>query len=97
MIKNHSNLSVREESSNQSQTTNSLFTDLLLTQMEITIILDDDDNIPDDADQVPLVQMLEVRQAQLVGVVAEVDCVYVPSHLLPETEIHEVFVQIPKA
>ena len=50
------------------------------------ISLDDDDNIPDDADEVPLVQVLEVRQAQLVGVVAEVDCVNVPGHLLPETK-----------
>ena len=48
--------------------------------------LDDDDNIPDDADEVPLVQVLEVRQAQLVGVVAEVDRVNIPGHLLPETE-----------
>ena len=47
---------------------------------------DDDDNIPDDADEVPLVQVLEVCQAQLVGVVAEVDCVNIPGHLLPETE-----------
>ena len=47
---------------------------------------DDDDNIPDDADEVPLVQVLEVCQAQLMGVVAEVDCVNIPGHLLPETE-----------
>ena len=46
---------------------------------------DDDDNIPDDADEVPLVQVLEVCQAQLMGVVAEVYCVNIPGHLLPKT------------
>ena len=43
-----------------------------------------DDDIPDDADEVPLVQVLEVCQAQLVGVVTEVDRVDIPSNLLPE-------------
>ena len=54
------------------------FTDLLLTPF-IT-----DDDIPNDADQVPLVQVLEVCQAQLVGVVTEVDRVNIPSNFLPE-------------
>jgi hypothetical protein len=35
----------------------------------------------DDADEVPLVQMLKVREGQLVRVVGEVDCVHVPRHL----------------
>ena len=51
--------------------------------MGISLMITDDD-IPDDADEVPLVQVLKVCQAQLVGVVAKIDRVDIPSNLLPE-------------
>ena len=51
--------------------------------MGISLMITDDD-IPDDADEVPLVQVLEVCQTQLVSVVTEVDRVDIPSNLLPE-------------
>ncbi len=43
----------------------------------------------DDTDQVPLIQVLKVRQRQLVRVVGEVDGVHVPGHL------HQILHTIP--
>ena len=41
----------------------------------------------DDADKVSLLQVLEVGEAELVGVMGEVDCVDVPSDLFPVRQV----------